>query len=144
MSGAIRVLVCGGRQFSDLFIVSATLNRITHGYDSVTVIHGGAQGADSLAGEWAKRRGAAVEVYEADWTINGRAAGAIRNRRMFGEGQPDVVVAFAGGRGTEDMVRVASKGRNGPHVVVLRVQCCPSGTVGGCEHQRGAAREVPR
>ena len=33
----------------------------------------------------------------------------MRNQKMLDEGKPDLVVAFAGGRGTADMVRIAKR-----------------------------------
>ena len=43
--------------------------------------------------------------FDADWQKYGRAAGPIRNKQMLDEGSPDLVIAFAGGRGTENMVK---------------------------------------
>lgn len=37
----------------------------------------------------------------------GRAAGPMRNKQMLEEGKPDLVVAFPGGAGTENMVKQA-------------------------------------
>ncbi len=71
------------------------------------VIHGNAPGADSLAGEWARARGVPVEAYPAEWDLYGRAAGHLRNRQMLDEGEPDIVIAFPGGRGTADMKKQA-------------------------------------
>lgn len=68
------------------------------------VIHGGAQGADTMAGEWAQSRGIACMAFAANWATEGRAAGPIRNKRMLDEVSPNVVVAFPGGRGTANMV----------------------------------------
>ena len=73
------------------------------------LVHGAAHGADTLAGEWAKIRGVPVEVYPAEWTTFGRAAGPIRNKRMLVQGKPDSVVAFPGGLGTAGMVRLATQ-----------------------------------
>ena len=46
-------------------------------------------------------------VYRADWEGLGRKAGPIRNQQMLDEGKPDLVVAFPGGRGTANMMRIA-------------------------------------
>ena len=73
-----------------------------------TVVHGGARGADTLAGLVAKRLKLGVEVYQADWKTYGKAAGAIRNQQMLESGV-DAVLAFPGGKGTADMVRRARK-----------------------------------
>lgn len=68
-----------------------------------TIVHGDAKGADSLAGKWAALWQIPVERYPANWTLHGRAAGPIRNQQMLVEAKPDIVVAFPGGVGTDDM-----------------------------------------
>ncbi|MET3481494.1 DUF2493 domain-containing protein [Methylobacterium sp. 1973] len=89
------------------------------------VIHGAASGADGMAAEWAADNGIEVRAFPADWqdtshpdarikTLpNGRRydanAGPRRNRRMLREGQPDVVIAFKGGKGTADMIAAATE-----------------------------------
>lgn len=104
----MRVLVCGGRDFKDTTFVVNTLFRLEeeHG-DFTEVIHGGAPGADSEAGVFARLRHAKEIVFRANWKKHGKAAGPIRNQRMLDEGKPDLVVAFPGGRGTASMVRIA-------------------------------------
>lgn len=109
----MRVLVCGGRDYSDVDMVSVTLK----GLKFTWLIQGGADGADRLARDYAEAMGIPIKTYLADWEKHGKAAGPIRNQRMLDEGRPDLVVAFPGGRGTADMVRQAS--RRG--VPVLRV-----------------------
>jgi hypothetical protein len=109
-ASGIRVLVCGGRQFTDTEYLADVPDalRIEHGPIAV-VIHGAAVGPDGMAGEWAKARGIPVQDFPADWTAfkNRRSAGPIRNQQMLTEGKPDLVVAFPGGRGTTGMVRLA-------------------------------------
>jgi hypothetical protein len=100
----MKVLVTGGRGFSNHTLLLTTLDRLHAVHPFTTLIHGGACGADRLAGEWAASRGIPVEVYLADWQKYGRAAGPIRNQQMI-DRKPDMVVAFPGGRGTADMVR---------------------------------------
>lgn len=103
----MRVLVCGGRDFENAELLDRKV-REAIGHVRMTppvIIHGGAKGADTLAGDWAKVNGVECEVYPADWSKNGRAAGSIRNRQMIVEGRPDVVVALPGGRGTQNMVK---------------------------------------
>jgi hypothetical protein len=102
-----RVLVCGGRDFADAEWMSRVLGAFHKALPIEVIIHGDARGADRMAGQWAKRQGIPVEVYPADWQRHGRAAGAIRNQQMLDEGKPDHVFAFAGGRGTADMLRRA-------------------------------------
>jgi UDP-N-acetylmuramoylalanine-D-glutamate ligase len=99
----MRVLVCGGRDYSNRERVFTSLDMLNSKYPVAMVIHGAARGADSLADEWAKERGVPVERYPAQWDKHGKAAGPLRNQEMI-EAKPDAVVAFPGGRGTEDMV----------------------------------------
>jgi YspA, cpYpsA-related SLOG family len=100
----MKVLVTGGRSFSNRSLLFAILDGLHDGHAFTTLIHGGASGADRLAGDWAASRGIPVEFHPADWQRYGRAAGPIRNQQMLAE-KPDMVVAFPGGRGTVDMVR---------------------------------------
>jgi hypothetical protein len=103
----LRLLVCGGRNYSNITRVAQTLDRVHRVRGIAVVIHGGARGADAIAGIWAWRKRIEIKAYPADWHTHGRAAGPIRNQRMLDEGRPDMVVAFKGGRGTADMVRRA-------------------------------------
>lgn len=108
----MRVLVCGGREFDDWKLLSETLQFKFAGYSpNLTIIQGGAKGADFLSKVWAKYIGwnVRVEEYPADWKQYGKAAGSIRNQQMLDEGKPDIVVAFPGGIGTADMIRRAKK-----------------------------------
>lgn len=100
----MKILVCGGRDYSDYNRVANALGSIHRKYPIKRLIHGGCRGADSLAGEWAKKNGVVEEVFLALWKRDGKAAGPIRNQRMLEKGAPDAAVAFKGGRGTEDMV----------------------------------------
>lgn len=105
----MKVLVCGGRKFSDRDLLYKVLNVIHNGVKGgiTTIIHGGATGADSIAGDWSvnvlKKE---AEVYLANWNMHKTAAGPIRNRKMLKEGKPDLVVAFPGGSGTADMIKI--------------------------------------
>ena len=102
-----RVLVCGGRGYSNTPRVYAVLDDLHAHLGIVCVIEGSATGADARAASWALKQGVPTETFPADWKTHGRAAGPIRNQRMLDEGRPDMVVAFPGGRGTADMVRRA-------------------------------------
>lgn len=110
MKDSIRVLICGGRDYSDRAFMHRILGTLQEGTPKIReVIHGAAKGADSLAGEWAKQHGIPSLEYPADWQKHGRAAGPIRNELMLREGKPDLVIAFHGGRGTAHMCRIAKE-----------------------------------
>lgn len=73
----------------------------------VTIISGTAPGVDSVALDWAVVNWCHSREFPADWKVYGHTAGIVRNQKMLTEGQPDLVVAFPGGRGTADMKRRA-------------------------------------
>lgn len=103
----MRILVCGGRKFGNWLLLRHTLESI-HEMNLITaIIHGNAEGADSLAASWAYLRGIETLVFPADWRKCGPSAGPLRNQQMLDEGTPSLVVAFPGGRGTSDMVKRA-------------------------------------
>jgi UDP-N-acetylmuramoylalanine-D-glutamate ligase len=102
----MRVLVCGGRDYDDWSKFLDTMDQLPEHdpYCDLTIISGGAKGADFMARIWAKYHEQEYVEYPADWKKHGKAAGAIRNQQMLDEGKPDLVVAFPGGNGTKDMV----------------------------------------
>jgi len=115
MSG-LRVIICGGRDFTDETAIANAIQSIHLERPIRHVFHGNARGADTVAAQWIKRHYPAISVHAcpADWKKNGRAAGPIRNENMMGH-KPDLVIAFPGGRGTADMVKRAK--RDGVEVI---------------------------
>jgi hypothetical protein len=101
------VLVCGGRDFDNERYLFRVLDGLHKARPIERIIQGGARGADQLARVWAISRNVLFDTYDADWATHGRKAGPIRNQLMLDEGQPGLVVAFDGGRGTADMLRRA-------------------------------------
>jgi len=78
----------------------------------VILIHGGAPGADTLAGQIGVELGFIIECHPAEWDKYGKAAGPKRNIEML-EREPDLVLAFHKdlneSRGTAHTVREAFK-----------------------------------
>ena len=102
-----RVLVCGGRDFTDSRMMARVLDEMT----PQTIIHGAAKGADSLAGRYARSRHIPCREFPVNWhdrrgNYNPKAA-FDRNQQMLNEGNPTLVVAFPGGGGTRHMVRIS-------------------------------------
>ena len=106
----MRLLICGDRNWTDRNPIERYLSRYTP--ETTVVIHGGAKGADSIAGEVAEELGMTVEVYPAEWGKYHRAAGPIRNRQML-DSQVDAVVWFHNdidsSKGTRNMIAQATK-----------------------------------
>ena len=97
----MKILVCGGRNFHDTPEIAKILDQYR---EMSCLIQGGAKGADRLAKKYAEVRGIPVITMDANWDFYNKAAGPIRNGWMLDFCQPDIVIAFSGGRGTQDMV----------------------------------------
>ena len=115
------VVVTGGRDYSDYARVCDVLDDLTayipHARQITKLAHGGARGADTLAGAWAASRGVEEVVFPAQWNTYGRNADPIRNREMLDGAMPDLVVAFPGGTGTAGCIAEARK----RHITVLEI-----------------------
>ncbi len=110
-----RIIVAGGRDFTDYALLSQTLDAVLQRYtfSKLQIVSGCCCGADSLGEHYAAAHGIPVKRFPADWLQYGKAAGPIRNRKMAeyaskGEG---ILVAFWDGksRGTASMIRLAEK-----------------------------------
>lgn len=104
-----KILVCGGRDYNNRVMVNKVLNKQLKKHKELHIIQGGARGADTLAFRWAAMTKSSTRTFSANWDKFGKAAGYIRNSEMLKEGQPDLVIAFPGGRGTAMMVDIARK-----------------------------------
>lgn len=108
----MKVLVTGGRTYKNDETVDFVLSRV-HAKKPITrLIHGDADGADTLAKFWAIRNGVPHDPYpvtDEEWRRYGNRAGRRRNRIMFDRSQPDLVVSFPGGSGTQHMELIALK-----------------------------------
>lgn len=114
-----KILVCGSRTWTNYKKILAKLDEaiMTYFYgEEVLLIHGGARGADELAGLAGVKLRCTVIKEPADWEGRGQAAGILRNQRMLDDYNPDLVLAFVTGsladsKGTLDMVsRALRKG----------------------------------
>lgn len=103
----MRLLVCGGRDYTNKNTLYRFLSAMNSDGEVSVIIHGDAQGADTLAKNWAIENEVPHIPFPADWKTHGKAAGPIRNQKMLDEGKPNLVIAFAGGKGTQDMINRA-------------------------------------
>lgn len=114
----MKVLVCGGRNFNNKKLLFNALDSLP--FSVTKIINGGANGADKLSTEWAKANQIDYVEYPPDWKKYGKAAGPIRNSEMLLLESIDYVVAFPGGRGTQDMIKKAKNAGIKVLVVVLK------------------------
>ena len=106
-----RVVVCGGREFADAGLLEVSLDHLfsKRKREELVILSGGARGADTLGAAYATSRGIEVDVFMADWTKYGRAAGMRRNAEMIATA--DGLVAFWDGvsKGTKHAIEYATK-----------------------------------
>lgn len=112
MDEVYRILVCGGTEWSNIVMTEGVLDGYRQQFHErgrpIAIVQGGARGADFIAKAWAEKHGIPCETFKADWNRYGRGAGPVRNSEMLAT-NPDLVVAFPGGRGTNDTVTKAEK-----------------------------------
>lgn len=112
VEGEFRVIIAGGRDFSDYELLKKKVLLYTSEVNkdnSIVVISGKAKGADTLGEKLAKEIGWKVLEYPADWYSNGKSAGYIRNIEMAKNA--DALIGFWDGksRGTKHMIDAAEK-----------------------------------
>ena len=80
-----RILICGDRNYTDWTKIQEYLITLLK---TTIIIHGGARGADSIAGNLATSLKIKVLKFPAEWDKYGKAAGSIRNQQMLDKGKP--------------------------------------------------------
>ena len=87
MSKEFRLIIAGGRDFFDFNMLIEKCDKILcnvikdDDYD-ITIISGGAKGADALGEKYCLGRGFDLEEFPADWDRHGKKAGFLRNQEM--------------------------------------------------------------
>lgn len=104
------ILIAGSRDFNDYktaeSYIDMCISNIRKKYE-ITVISGGARGADSIGEQYANKNGFAIKRYLPDWERYGKAAGPRRNKAMVEKA--DYIICFWNGesRGTDSTVKYA-------------------------------------
>lgn len=109
----IKVIIAGGRNYQLTETHFKWLDTIHKETPIGEVVSGGAKGADEGGEIWAKRNNIPVNVFHADWNVNGRAAGPIRNEQMAKycaetSFAANLCILFPGGKGTQNMKQTAN------------------------------------
>jgi hypothetical protein len=120
----MRIAVTGGRRHTNFKKVVETLDEL-HSQNRITVLaHGDATGADTLCARWARVHGVSAHRYDAEWNKYRQGAGPKRNEKMLKDEKPDLLVAFPGGKGTANCIKIAES----LGIQVMRVGPTPSDT----------------
>ena len=117
----MKIVIGGSRTYTDYKAFSEALDSVLPDIpeNEITILSGHCKGVDAMAERYAAEHKICLQVYPAEWSIYGRAAGPVRNRRMVEE--CDMVIAFWNGssRGTVSLIESAKK--QGRDVVIFNV-----------------------
>jgi hypothetical protein len=119
----VSVIIAGSRDFTDYTLAKEKLDKIFRLFylnnEDVSIVSGGARGADYLGECYAKERGLKLKIFPADWDKYGKSAGYRRNSEMAQYATH--LVAFWDGKskGTHNMIDLANK--NNLKVRIVRV-----------------------
>lgn len=139
----MRILVSGSRHWDDYKTTQIILAGFDARYPELTIIEGGAPGADQMAQMYVRsnaRPGLHLQTYAAQWNVHDREgetpvkcwcppgqrvckpAGHRRNQLMIDDGRPAVLLSFKDGLdpklvsgGSEDMIKRAKAA--GLHII---------------------------
>jgi hypothetical protein len=78
----IYIGVSGSREFKNKQLLFSTLDNLRKQYTHITLVSGGARGADKFAEEYAKKYNLNIIIYEPDWELAPGLAGFIRNQKI--------------------------------------------------------------
>jgi hypothetical protein len=111
MKKPIKIIIAGGRTFSDYELLKKTCDKLLKTVSKIrpiVIVSGTARGADKLGERYAKEHGYTIESYKPNWN-KGNQAGYIRNTEMGDNA--DVLIAFWNGtsKGTKHMIDIAKE-----------------------------------
>lgn len=123
---SIRLIVAGSRDFNDYELlekeVDSFILRVQEklGYGiPVEIVSGRAKGADKLGERYAENRGLPVKIFFANWDMNGRSVGYIRNEEMAKYASDCVVFILNSSKGSTHMANLAKKYNLGLKIITL-------------------------
>lgn len=93
----MRILITGSRDWDKPSVIMDALvmetSKVDNFSERITVVHGGAAGADIIAERLAEVLRCDTEAWLADWDKYGKSAGFVRNSKMVNLGA-DICLAF--------------------------------------------------
>ena len=121
----VNIVISGGRDYTNYPEFAQKTDQVIREMNipankKITIVEGGAKGADKLGERYARERGYGLVVKPADWSKGGtlkypeydKSAGPRRNEEMAQMG--DVGIAFPGGKGTSNFVKTMARKEGKP------------------------------
>jgi hypothetical protein len=112
----IKVIIAGGRDFTNEDLLKTTCDQLLVGTD-FEIVSGTARGADRLGEFYAMERNLPIRRFQPDWDKFGKRAGYLRNEEMAA--YSDWLIAFwdERSRGTKHMIDIATERGLKIHVI---------------------------
>ncbi|MBB1137952.1 DUF2493 domain-containing protein [Myroides sp. WP-1] len=107
----MKLAIIGSRKFTDFQLLNKTVTTYCklHHIVPITIVSGGAKGADTLAEQFAKVHNLEMKIFYPDWELLGRQACSARNTQIVA--YADLIFAFWNGSspGTKDSMTKAEQ-----------------------------------
>lgn len=113
----MKVIIAGSRGITEYAEIEYAMH--DSGFDATEIVSGGARGVDTLGEQWAKEYNILLTVMKADWEVDGRRAGMLRNISMAKYADALVALWDGNSNGTAHMITEAVKQRLKVFVVTL-------------------------
>lgn len=110
----MKVIVAGSRNVDDYKLVVDTI--IRSGYTITEVVSGCATGIDRLGEQWARANNIPIKEMPANWNLNGKAAGPMRNKLMAEYADAAVIIWDGESRGTRNMIENMIRSKKPYHI----------------------------
>lgn len=105
----LNIAIIGSRSFNDYNLLVSELSKLDILNENLTIVSGGAKGADMLAEKYADENDYNKKIFKPNWKKYGRGAGIVRNKEIIENS--DLVIAFWDGtsKGTKSSIDLAKK-----------------------------------
>lgn len=108
------LLICGSRSYSNYHEFEKVTDFLLKNKEDITIISGGAKGADKLAEEYCHNKNIEIIIFNAEWNKYGKSAGFKRNVEMINfikDKEQKGVLSFwdMKSKGTEHSIKLSKK-----------------------------------
>lgn len=104
--GSLRVAIVGSRLWPFEHEIK---NAVASLEQTDVLVSGGCHGADTIAENFAKKRGLDCIIHPADWDTHGKSAGYIRNKLIVRDADRVIAFQLENSKGTQNTIDLARK-----------------------------------
>ena len=105
----MNLAVIGSRGFNNYNLLKESILTILGNYPDLTIVSGGAEGADKLAERFAKEYNLKTIILKPDWKKHGRSAGFVRNTDIWNNSTMGIGFWDGKSSGTAHSFKLAKK-----------------------------------